>query len=99
MNKDKETLLKRIQQLSFAKCETELFLDTHPQCMEALGYYKKIVDELQPLMTEYQEKYGPLVASAVTEDRWSWVDTPWPWQLDMADNKANKDKRNGEVKK
>ena len=82
MNKEKNTLLKKIQQLSFAKCETELFLDTHPECMQALDYYRKTVDELTMLMTEYQEKYGPLVATAVGSDRWSWIDGPWPWQLD-----------------
>ena len=98
MNKEREALLKRIQQLSFVKCETELFLDTHPQCMEALDFYKKTVDELNPLMTEYQEKYGPILASAVVADRWSWIDTPWPWQLDMPNGK-DKQEKNGEVKK
>jgi spore coat protein JB len=77
---NREELMRKIQQLSFAKCETELFLDTHPECMMALNYYNKIVGELDVAMEEYQNMYGPIVAEASGADKWSWVNGPWPWQ-------------------
>ena len=77
---NKEELMRRIQSLSFAKVEAELFIDTHPECPTALEYYHGIVDELDGAMAEYQENFGPIRAEATARDRWSWVDTPWPWQ-------------------
>ncbi len=62
--------------------ESQLFLDTHPGCTAALDYYKRVADEYDEVMTEYQNMYGPIVADAVTSDRWSWIDGPWPWQTE-----------------
>ena len=76
-----EMLLKEIQALSFAKVETELYLDVYPENREALDYYRKILAMLDEKMTEYQNKYGPLFAEGVTGDTWTWVKTKWPWQL------------------
>ena len=78
---DKDTLLKKIQALSFAKVETELFLDTHPDCKSALASYRDIVEQLDKAMSEYQNTHGPLFAEASMGDRWTWVDGPWPWQM------------------
>ena len=84
MNRDE--LMKRIQELSFAKVETELFLDTHPECKAALDYYKGVTEELDMAMTEYQNKYGPIVAEASMGDRWAWIDGAWPWQMNGQEN-------------
>jgi len=92
---NKQELLKKIQQLSFAKVEAELFLDTHPECTQALDYYKKTVNSLEMLMEEYQNTYGPLVAMAVQGDKWTWVDGPWPWHIDWDENANGKSGRNG----
>ena len=92
MNKDRRTpvdtampsgaaLLEEIRSLSFVKTELELYLDTHPDCHTALDYYYKTVEALEALMMKYQNEVGPLRAEGVmSDDRWSWVDTPWPWQ-------------------
>ena len=82
----KSELLRKVQALSFAKVETELYLDTHPDSQQALNYYKKILEELDAAMTEYQNKYGPLFAEGVVGDRWTWVDGAWPWQLETEEN-------------
>jgi spore coat protein JB len=84
-NQGRENLLRKIQALSFAKVETELYLDTHPDSREALEYYRNTLSELDEAMTEYQNKYGPLFAEGVVGDRWTWVDGKWPWQLDTED--------------
>ena len=92
MNKDKRTpvdtampsgaaLLEEIRALSFVKTELELYLDTHPTCHTALDYYHKTVEALGMLMTKYQYEVAPLRAEGVmSNDAWTWVDTPWPWQ-------------------
>ncbi len=77
----KDALLRKIQALSFAKVEAELYLDCYPESREAMSFYKKNLAELDTAMEEYQNKYGPLFASGVVGDRWSWVDDPWPWQI------------------
>ena len=85
-NQTKDALLRKVQALSFAKVETELYLDTHPESQQALSYYKKILEELDEAMTEYQNKYGPLFAEGVVGDRWTWVEGAWPWELDTEEN-------------
>ena len=81
----KSELMRKIQSLAFVKTETELYLDTHPDSEMALSYYRDILSKLDEAMTEYQNKYGPLFAEGVIGNRWTWVDTPWPWQLEGED--------------
>jgi len=76
----KEELMQQIHALSFAMTEAQLFLDTHPECRDALTYFRDLGEKLDTLMTEYQNKYGPLFADMTVGDRWTWVDGPWPWQ-------------------
>ena len=54
----KNELMKKIQALSFALLETNLFLDTHVNNKEALDYYYDIKDKLGRLTEEYEENYG-----------------------------------------
>ena len=84
-NLSRDALLRKIQELSFVKVECELFLDTHPECKMALDHYRKAIEELDTYMEEYQMKYGPILATASHGDRWSWVETPWPWQLEKGE--------------
>lgn len=86
MTNGKNALMKKIQGLSFALDEAQLYLDTHPDCSMALSFYKETLEELDALMTEYQNKYGPIFAEGVVGDRWSWVDEKWPWQAESEDN-------------
>ena len=74
-------LLKRIQELSFVKTETELYLDGHPDCVAALEYYKEMVKELRALTDEYEGTSGPIRAENEMGDGWSWIEKPWPWQI------------------
>ena len=78
---DKATLMKRINMLSFAVDEAVLFLDTHPEDREALRFYHEMNAQRQKAVAEYTAEYGPLTAGSVKNDeRWTWVDSPWPWQ-------------------
>ena len=75
-------LLKKIQALAFAKVETELYLDAHPECASALEYYKNLIREYGALTEKYENKYGPIRQENVVGDSWTWVASPWPWQLE-----------------
>lgn len=74
-------LLKIIYETGFALDDTVLFLDTHPDCEEALSYYHKMKKIHEQAFSDYQENYGPLLDTGVTcKNKWEWVNTPWPWE-------------------
>ena len=75
------SLAEKIRALKFVKTELELYLDTHPRCRTALDYYYRTIQELNRLVEEYQNTTGPLTAAGVmSDDEWTWVGGPWPWQ-------------------
>ena len=80
-----EPLLKRIQALSFAKTETELYLDAHPECMAALEYYRELVKELRALTDEYEGTVGTIRQENEMGEGWTWICKPWPWQIGAED--------------
>lgn len=92
---NEEQLMRKIQALSFAKVETALFLDTHPECKMALDYFHTVTEELDGAMSEYQNMYGPLFAEGASADRWNWTDGPWPWQMKGEVNMGRMPKCNG----
>lgn len=79
---NRKELLKKIQELAFAKAETELFLDTHPDDKAALETFYRYREELRMVMEEYEGKYGPLTADGVSGERFTFCDMPWPWHTD-----------------
>ena len=83
MSDELHSMMKRIQELSFAKLETELYLDMYPECRSALNYHQKLRDQLEVLVTEFENKYGPITTDGVVGDGWNWVKTIWPWQTDV----------------
>ncbi len=79
---DREKLLKRVQMYSFAVTDAALFLDTHPDCAEALAFYNKNKKLCEEAKEQYEKSYGPLcVMSEQNDSRWAWVDGPFPWEL------------------
>lgn len=82
MENNRKSLMRKIQELSFAKVETELYLDAHPDNKAAIAYYRDILSNLDELMTKYQNEVGPIFQEGIVGDEWLWVKKPWPWQLD-----------------
>lgn len=81
MLSDKQKLMRRLQQSSFALTEANLYLDSHPTCKDGLKYYSQHKKEHDELMAQYTEKYGPIKAEQTdTEKEWSWAVTPFPWE-------------------
>lgn len=78
--KEREILLKKISTYAFAIQEYRLFLDTHPDCRETIAKIKECEEKLNPLVAEYENKYGPLRKSNDNQMKWTWVNDPWPWE-------------------
>lgn len=77
---EREILLKKITTYKFAALDLQIFLDTHPddrKVLEKVKEYKKIV---APLVSEYEEKYGPLTKNMTSSKNWRWINSPWPWE-------------------
>lgn len=78
---ERDMLFKAIQQYDFALYELNLYLDTHPNCSKALGYFNKYNELRTTAYNEYIKKYGPLTAKDNSSlSKWQWIDQPWPWE-------------------
>ncbi len=79
----KKDLMKKIQELEFTSLDLNLYLDTHPENMEALMEYNKCANQIAQLKRMYEMKYGPLMNFGFSPSQypWKWVDEPWPWEL------------------
>ncbi len=89
MAKEKEVneafyhLLQCLQEADFVLVELNLYLDTHPNDMQAVQQYNQLVQQRWQLAQEYENSYGPLMHFGHSYSRhpWQWNDTPWPWQV------------------
>lgn len=72
----------RISAYDFAMWEMTLYLDTHPNDGEAMELMEAYRRKRGELMDCYERRFGPWVTASheVRGDRWSWVDSPWPWE-------------------
>ncbi len=78
---DKDRLFKTIQMYGFAIDEIVLYLDTHPNCRNALNFYHKYNELRRSAIEEYNRLYGPLTAGEVkSNETWTWTHEPWPWE-------------------
>ncbi len=77
----KEKLMDIITKSSFAMDDVKLFLDTHPNCNEALEYYQKAKKMRQEAWEMYTINFGPLSSYQVdNDDYWDWNLGPMPWE-------------------
>ena len=66
---NRSEIILKIQELSFACVDLNLYLDTHPD--EAIR--------------NYECKYGPLTNFGYGKSGcpWQWVEQPWPWDREF----------------
>ena len=80
---ERKTLLSRIATCDFILTETSLFLDTPPDCAEALAFYKKHLEMRRKAAEEYTEKFGMLRhEDYIGQTGWQWTEGPWPWEYE-----------------
>ena len=77
---NKNDLFNKIQSLGFVLYDTALFLDTHPENKQALEYLSKATKAYMKAREMYVNRFGMLTATDIgDDDRFSWIDSPWPW--------------------
>ena len=74
------TPLAELQTLAFVIQELALYLDTHRNDAEALELYRSFQRLYKQGCEEYEQKYGPLTHSFVSNGEYKWLDEPWPWE-------------------
>ncbi len=76
----REEVLLKIQELSFAVKDLNIYLDVYPDDLECLEIFKRYSKELDELRKLYEKEFGPICASQITSSReFTWVKNPWPW--------------------
>ncbi len=78
----KHELLYAISCVSFKLDELRLFLDTHPDCTEALVMFDECAAKRHDLLAEYNKLYGGLTSYCPNNniDSWQWICRPMPWE-------------------
>ena len=81
---DGRSLFEQIGDVSFAMDDLRLFLDTHPNCAEALSLFNEYKRLRHELIARYTEACGSLVSYYPdSENGWTWNDGPMPWQTEV----------------
>ena len=78
-----QEMIKKLQEISFTLVELNLYLDTHPDCQQALTLYNTYAQQQKELREEYYKNYGPLLnfGNMPAGDSFQWVNSPWPWEI------------------
>ncbi len=81
-NMNRKTLFDTIGAVSFAMDELRLFLDTHPNCSQALACFNEYKTRRHELVAQYTNQYGPLDAYYPDTEGgcWNWNAGPMPWK-------------------
>lgn len=78
---ERHDLLCAIQKYSFALYDLQLYLDTHPNCTEAIQTFKKYKAMKLAAEEQFVRLYGPITAcQSDMDNEWNWVQNPWPWE-------------------
>lgn len=79
---NRNELLYEIGKVSFTMDDLRIFLDTHPDCEEALKRFDEMAEERSKLICIFEESYGPMnfYNNNDCAEHWRWVDAPWPWE-------------------
>lgn len=78
----KATPLGELMAIDFVLQELQLYLDTHKDDMDAFSTYKGFLKLSGEAHRRYVELYGPVTRADMENcPRFSWLDSPWPWEL------------------
>ena len=77
---DREAKLYNVMCYAHAITDLNLYLDTHPESMEALKVLKEMIKEEEKAKKEYIASYGPLEICDTEGHKFKWINSPWPWE-------------------
>lgn len=79
----RETLLEQLAAADMMALDIGLYLNTHPQDVNALHIHRQSTQTAKALRDQYEQQYGPLRSSTTTgSHHWQWIKDPWPWQIE-----------------
>jgi spore coat protein JB len=74
-------LYEWIMMLGFCALDMTLYLDTHPDDMDALDYWNQCNELYRSAMESYEERYGLLtLGGGQPLESWDWNIAPMPWE-------------------
>ena len=80
---DRNSLMRNLSALGLSMYDIHLYLDTHPEDMNAINLFNQYKQKYLIVMDEYERTYGPLTAmSGAMGNTWKWIKDPWPWEYD-----------------
>ena len=80
---EKEKALLGVQQMGFMTDDLRLFLNTHPDCGEALCALKYYLAAERDLKAKYEAGYEPLTLEGVgAHNNYTWICGAWPWEME-----------------
>ncbi|BBF43943.1 polypeptide composition of the spore coat protein CotJB [Lachnospiraceae bacterium KM106-2] len=91
---ERQSLMKEINEASFAIVDATLYLDTHPTDEAALQFFDEAMNKRKAAMQQYESKFEPLIIDCVNQQpasdqadtkypgmkHWRWADGPAPWE-------------------
>jgi len=80
---DRDQMLRQMTAEQFAAFDVQLYLDTHPNDIIAMEMFNNYHKNFAEFKKQYESMYGPINSdSAVKNDQWMWIDSPWPWEME-----------------
>lgn len=81
INNEKEEMLINIGECSFMMHDLNLYLDVHPDDIEALNKFSMYREKTNELITNYERKYGPICVKGDIPNKipFAWQENNWPW--------------------
>lgn len=76
-------LMEELQAIDFVLVELTLYLDTHPNDLEAIKQFNYYAKQRKTVRKQVEKIYGPLMQFGHSYSRypWDWKNSPWPWQI------------------
>lgn len=78
---EKEQLLLKIQEFSFAVNDLNLYLDLYPNDKMVFELFKQYNLELNKLNNIYSEKFEVIEINQDIGNSFTWYKNPWPWEV------------------
>ena len=84
MHDKRDELLKKLTMLDFMATDLALYLNTHPNELDALDHYNSIVKQAHVVRALFENEFGPLCGArtAYSINGICWRDEPWPWNCE-----------------
>lgn len=87
---EQQKMLLRIYELDFILNDLNLYLDINPDDNNMFELFKKIAKELNNLKDKYNDKYQVLELNKDIKNKYTWLDNPWPWDMDTTNFKEQR---------